>query len=300
MACRGDVVVRNTFISIVGDEDVADNSFARQMSDPVPRLPLTHLPSSSSRESPILEDEVEIMRPQVGRSTNKIAENEAHGFEDVHGSGQNTGASSRSLEMKRGRPQPKAFNSRGDPKQRDDDAGKDSNTWKGVTSVMVRNVSYKCTKAMFCDELNRAGFEGLFDYAYVPVNAGRGTSKGYAFANFVDARTAFKFKEQFHGRRMDMPGGTKLLEVIPANLQGYARNVSHYIDKQHEISRAARHVAPQVTRCEAVQSRDTPQGSASNMSSLNASESQTISCCHQCQNYVLSKARFCQWCGGRL
>eukprot|EP00928_Gymnodinium_smaydae_P069417 TRINITY_DN5289_c0_g4_i3.p1 TRINITY_DN5289_c0_g4~~TRINITY_DN5289_c0_g4_i3.p1 ORF type:complete len:312 (+),score=23.05 TRINITY_DN5289_c0_g4_i3:68-1003(+) len=107
--------------------------------------------------------------------------------------------------------------------------------WQGKTSVMVRNIPYKCTRPMFFEAVKRAGFENLYDYAYMPLNAGRATSKGYAFLNFSDDITAYRFKVHFDGKKMDVPKKSKLLEVIPANLQGYLRNEAHYITKQHEL-----------------------------------------------------------------
>eukprot|EP00928_Gymnodinium_smaydae_P022509 TRINITY_DN1887_c1_g1_i1.p1 TRINITY_DN1887_c1_g1~~TRINITY_DN1887_c1_g1_i1.p1 ORF type:complete len:229 (-),score=21.29 TRINITY_DN1887_c1_g1_i1:711-1397(-) len=57
--------------------------------------------------------------------------------------------------------------------------------WRGKTSVMVRNISYKCTRTLFCDELDKRGFQNLFDYVYIPINAGRGTSKGHALRTLL-------------------------------------------------------------------------------------------------------------------
>eukprot|EP00928_Gymnodinium_smaydae_P048170 TRINITY_DN3219_c0_g2_i1.p1 TRINITY_DN3219_c0_g2~~TRINITY_DN3219_c0_g2_i1.p1 ORF type:complete len:265 (-),score=25.31 TRINITY_DN3219_c0_g2_i1:291-1085(-) len=97
--------------------------------------------------------------------------------------------------------------------------------WQNKTSVMVRNIPYKCTPTMFEHELNKAGFEDLFDYVYVPVNPGRTTTKGYAFVNFVDARTAYRFKQQFESTMMN--GSKKQLEVIPSHMQGFTSNSLH-------------------------------------------------------------------------
>eukprot|EP00928_Gymnodinium_smaydae_P069418 TRINITY_DN5289_c0_g5_i1.p1 TRINITY_DN5289_c0_g5~~TRINITY_DN5289_c0_g5_i1.p1 ORF type:complete len:328 (+),score=37.32 TRINITY_DN5289_c0_g5_i1:74-1057(+) len=107
--------------------------------------------------------------------------------------------------------------------------------WQGKTSVMVRNISYKCTRAVFYNMLKRAGFEDSFDYLYLPVIAGRDTSKGYAFINFSDDATAYRFKVHFDGKKLDMPKANKLIEVIPAKLQGFSENESHYIAKQNEL-----------------------------------------------------------------
>eukprot|EP00928_Gymnodinium_smaydae_P069416 TRINITY_DN5289_c0_g4_i2.p1 TRINITY_DN5289_c0_g4~~TRINITY_DN5289_c0_g4_i2.p1 ORF type:complete len:347 (+),score=24.67 TRINITY_DN5289_c0_g4_i2:76-1041(+) len=107
--------------------------------------------------------------------------------------------------------------------------------WQGKTSVMVRNIAYNCTRAMFSHALKRAGFENSYDYMYLPIDPRRGTSKGYLFLNFSDDITAYRFKVHFDGKKMDVPESSKLLKVIPANLQGYSENVSHYISKQNEL-----------------------------------------------------------------
>eukprot|EP00928_Gymnodinium_smaydae_P001572 TRINITY_DN10574_c0_g2_i1.p1 TRINITY_DN10574_c0_g2~~TRINITY_DN10574_c0_g2_i1.p1 ORF type:complete len:367 (-),score=32.89 TRINITY_DN10574_c0_g2_i1:81-1181(-) len=105
--------------------------------------------------------------------------------------------------------------------------------WRGMTSVMVRNLSYKCTPKRFNDELCKAGFEGLFDYTYVPVNYSSYTCKGYAFVNFVDAHTAYRFYTVFDSQKMRIPGSKKLLEVTPSNLQGYNQNITHAERTKH-------------------------------------------------------------------
>eukprot|EP00928_Gymnodinium_smaydae_P058903 TRINITY_DN420_c0_g1_i7.p1 TRINITY_DN420_c0_g1~~TRINITY_DN420_c0_g1_i7.p1 ORF type:complete len:292 (+),score=26.15 TRINITY_DN420_c0_g1_i7:67-942(+) len=159
--------------------------------------------------------------------------------------------------------------------------------WQGKTSVMIRNISYQCNRLMFCGELDKAGFQGQYDYVYLPINVGRGTSKGYGFANFVDDRTAYRFKELFNGRKMDVPGQFKQLEVIPANLQGYSQNSSHYITKQRELcsdSSVAQVQSSQVTR----KSKEEKQSSTPHL---------MPSSCHQCHRDVPACARFCQWCG---
>eukprot|EP00928_Gymnodinium_smaydae_P069411 TRINITY_DN5289_c0_g1_i1.p1 TRINITY_DN5289_c0_g1~~TRINITY_DN5289_c0_g1_i1.p1 ORF type:complete len:440 (+),score=47.68 TRINITY_DN5289_c0_g1_i1:58-1320(+) len=122
------------------------------------------------------------------------------------------------------------------PKQSSNNGDAIPKEWQGKTSIMVRNISYKCTRATFFNMLKTAGFENLFDYVYLPVNAGRGTSKGYAFVNFIDDISAYRFKVRFDGQKVNIPGGSKRLEVIPANLQGYSQNASHYITKQNDLS----------------------------------------------------------------
>eukprot|EP00928_Gymnodinium_smaydae_P023930 TRINITY_DN19545_c0_g4_i1.p1 TRINITY_DN19545_c0_g4~~TRINITY_DN19545_c0_g4_i1.p1 ORF type:complete len:388 (+),score=38.79 TRINITY_DN19545_c0_g4_i1:38-1201(+) len=105
--------------------------------------------------------------------------------------------------------------------------------WQNKTSVMVRNLSFKCTPAIFQGELCKSGFDGLFNYVSVPVNRGSPTSKGYAFIDFVDTRTAYRFKQKFDSSVMNIPGSKKLLEVIPAKLQGSQNNQSNYKMAKH-------------------------------------------------------------------
>eukprot|EP00928_Gymnodinium_smaydae_P039727 TRINITY_DN2706_c0_g1_i1.p1 TRINITY_DN2706_c0_g1~~TRINITY_DN2706_c0_g1_i1.p1 ORF type:complete len:332 (-),score=25.72 TRINITY_DN2706_c0_g1_i1:365-1360(-) len=183
--------------------------------------------------------------------------------------------------------------------------------WQGKTSVMVRNISYKCSRAVFCRQLDKHGFENLYDYVYVPINVGRGTSKGYAFANFASDAVAYRFKALFDGRKMDVPGGLKPLQVIPANLQGYMENASHYVGKQSELAAAAAAAAdskasvtqgPQ-TRSELLEAQSSSSDSQSHKSSEGAVAASSevkrmeLSSCHRCQKQVLPRARFCQWCG---
>eukprot|EP00928_Gymnodinium_smaydae_P091066 TRINITY_DN74772_c0_g1_i1.p1 TRINITY_DN74772_c0_g1~~TRINITY_DN74772_c0_g1_i1.p1 ORF type:complete len:340 (-),score=10.24 TRINITY_DN74772_c0_g1_i1:188-1207(-) len=98
--------------------------------------------------------------------------------------------------------------------------------WRGKTSVLVRNLSYMCTRKIF-EEMLKEGFDGLYDYLYVPMDVARSTSKGYAFVNFVDPPTAYRFHQVFHRSMPSIPGTLKLLDVIPSHLQGRAANVSH-------------------------------------------------------------------------
>eukprot|EP00928_Gymnodinium_smaydae_P059638 TRINITY_DN43035_c0_g1_i1.p1 TRINITY_DN43035_c0_g1~~TRINITY_DN43035_c0_g1_i1.p1 ORF type:complete len:283 (+),score=44.39 TRINITY_DN43035_c0_g1_i1:224-1072(+) len=108
--------------------------------------------------------------------------------------------------------------------------------WCGKTSIMVRNLPYKCTPTMFYREVCNAGFEDLVDYIYVPVNHKGSTCKGYAFANFVDPSSAYRFYGVFDGKKMCIPGSKKLLEVTPAFLQGYDQNCANNAQTSRRVS----------------------------------------------------------------
>eukprot|EP00928_Gymnodinium_smaydae_P051542 TRINITY_DN3509_c0_g2_i1.p1 TRINITY_DN3509_c0_g2~~TRINITY_DN3509_c0_g2_i1.p1 ORF type:complete len:299 (+),score=44.33 TRINITY_DN3509_c0_g2_i1:54-950(+) len=277
MASSNNVVIRNTFISVMDEEEAeTPTSRPRLLSDPTPQHYQKQSAGPRGAENQNVETDTSTSSPR----------NFLHDLEESDASSSNRDCGLR-------------------PPQ--DHAGIPAE-WRGKSSVMVRNISYKCTRTMFREELDKAGFENMYDYAYVPVNTGRGTSKGYAFVNFVDPPTAYRFKERFDGCRMDVPGGMKVLEVIPANLQGYSQNVSHYIDKQNELSAAGKTSPPLKS------GMDERRGRFDGRKILNQARkplrrtddasqqenNETISCCHQCHNHVLSKSRFCHWCGAAL
>eukprot|EP00928_Gymnodinium_smaydae_P013371 TRINITY_DN1487_c1_g1_i2.p1 TRINITY_DN1487_c1_g1~~TRINITY_DN1487_c1_g1_i2.p1 ORF type:complete len:308 (+),score=53.10 TRINITY_DN1487_c1_g1_i2:57-980(+) len=304
MACTYNVVVRNTFINVLEhdehEEDVVRrNARPRTWSDPLPHFDSVDSECDAREDCP--KDVALDSATETVETSDGYEPSEGASFSQEEWSSIDTPVLS---------PREAAFESKSSvcldlvggllqPGVSKDTKGLDKQDlpveWQGKTSVMVRNISYKCSRNMFVEELNNAGFKGLFDYAYVPINAGRGTSKGYAFANFVDDRTAYRFKEQFDGRKMNIPGGLKLLEVIPANLQGYSQNASHYIVKQSELSFTVKTPSATMTK----HSTKCNEGKQNNIAthSDKSPEEHSASSCPQCKRHVLSKARFCQWCG---
>eukprot|EP00928_Gymnodinium_smaydae_P085847 TRINITY_DN6951_c0_g1_i1.p1 TRINITY_DN6951_c0_g1~~TRINITY_DN6951_c0_g1_i1.p1 ORF type:complete len:286 (+),score=38.33 TRINITY_DN6951_c0_g1_i1:64-921(+) len=282
MACAHVVMVKNTFINLLENNEDDDAAFPRQWSDPLPRPSFVDTQEQDDTDAVTdaelakVTDALESPRTSVGcdDSASDCCSREEWSSVD-------TPVMSPRAQTLPCAP-PGRFDAAGVVLHQDvfGEFGRHAiaspidvpSEWQGKTSVMVRNISYQCSQIMFCEELNKAGFQGQYDYVYVPINAVRGTSKGYAFANFVDDRTAYRFKMHFDGVKMNVPGSVKRLEIIPANLQGYAQNASHYMAKQSEVSTASS--IPAVV-----------------------SEEQPTRSCHQCQAKVPIGARFCQWCG---
>eukprot|EP00928_Gymnodinium_smaydae_P075277 TRINITY_DN58293_c0_g1_i1.p1 TRINITY_DN58293_c0_g1~~TRINITY_DN58293_c0_g1_i1.p1 ORF type:complete len:339 (+),score=37.68 TRINITY_DN58293_c0_g1_i1:66-1082(+) len=92
--------------------------------------------------------------------------------------------------------------------------------WQGKSSVMIRNLAVYCTENYVDNMIKKAGFEGTYDYLYMPVTAA-GVSKGYAFVNFFEAHTAYRFKCLCEKRQMGLAAPGATLNVRPANLQWY-------------------------------------------------------------------------------
>jgi hypothetical protein len=66
------------------------------------------------------------------------------------------------------------------------------------TTVMVRNIPNNYTRDMFISMLNSEGFQGLYDFAYLPIDFRSRAALGYAFVNLTDTKTVEKFWEVFN------------------------------------------------------------------------------------------------------
>jgi hypothetical protein len=91
---------------------------------------------------------------------------------------------------------------------------------------MIRNLPKVLLQQDFVMELN-AGFEGTFDFAYLPRNFASGECKGYAFVNFIDPVDASRFRAAWHQTyRFGLGPRDRVLDVSPAHIQGYEANVA--------------------------------------------------------------------------
>eukprot|EP00930_Biecheleria_cincta_P062166 TRINITY_DN47671_c0_g1_i1.p1 TRINITY_DN47671_c0_g1~~TRINITY_DN47671_c0_g1_i1.p1 ORF type:complete len:391 (-),score=78.62 TRINITY_DN47671_c0_g1_i1:80-1198(-) len=100
--------------------------------------------------------------------------------------------------------------------------------WADIFTVMLRNIPNKYNQQTLCQELNNAGFAGLYDFVYLPIDMDTEANKGYAFINFVDPSCAWTFKSQFDNRKMSRFNSCKIVKVMPAALQGFDANYAHY------------------------------------------------------------------------
>jgi len=100
----------------------------------------------------------------------------------------------------------------------------------GVVTVMVRQIPRQFTQQMFLQEVMGHGYEGLFDFLYLPYDLKKGINVGYGFINFTEPRHALAFREEFDGFCLDtqMRHRGKPLRVHPASVQGYQANFHHF------------------------------------------------------------------------
>ena len=101
------------------------------------------------------------------------------------------------------------------------------------TKLMLQNIACRYTKADVMDILDALGFNGTYDSVYVPERPygkrskkGKYSSLGYAFVNFLDAKSASECKRQVSGKTFGWSTTAKLCVVSMAKDQG--ANSFHY------------------------------------------------------------------------
>merc|ERR1712039_1080380 len=90
---------------------------------------------------------------------------------------------------------------------------------KGITTLMVRNIPATVTQREFLGEMDRTGFKGCYDFAYMPCSFETRSTKGHAFVNFKTTQWMRIFFELWHkSDRLGSPVGG--LKISPAQIQG--------------------------------------------------------------------------------
>jgi hypothetical protein len=98
-----------------------------------------------------------------------------------------------------------------------------------ITTGMIRNIPNKCSQRELIAELETVGFQGCFDFLYIPLDLGTMSNVGYAFVNFTHPAHAARCMEvlpQHHFRRQRKMG--KGVAVCAAHMQGLEANLRHY------------------------------------------------------------------------
>merc|ERR1719265_345414 len=104
--------------------------------------------------------------------------------------------------------------------------------WLSTYTVMMRNIPNKYSQQSLREEIEYEGFEGCFDFLYLPIDPETKANKGYAFINFVDPSYAWTFRNVFEARKMSSFNSGKVVSVVPAALQGFDANYAHYSSTQ--------------------------------------------------------------------
>lgn len=97
-----------------------------------------------------------------------------------------------------------------------------------VTTVMIRNIPNKFKNQDLMEKIDVAGFSGMYDYLYVPIEARGRSNIGYAFVNFLTQQIAEKFMKDIDGYRFGQVNSTKRASCAAARVQGLEANIEHY------------------------------------------------------------------------
>jgi RNA recognition motif-containing protein len=101
---------------------------------------------------------------------------------------------------------------------------------------MLRNLPNRYTAEELIAEILAKGFNGMFDFFYLPIDFTTKRNRGYSFINFHTADTARRFLSEFHLQRLERYTTRKILEVSAATTQGLDENIAHFMKKDvHRI-----------------------------------------------------------------
>lgn len=98
-----------------------------------------------------------------------------------------------------------------------------------VTTLMIRNVPNFFKQKKLMQELDRLGFEGKYDFLYLPIDTSTLWNVGYAFVNFEDPQQAKTCMEVIQGYDFGLrqPNKRRPAQVSVAHIQGLADNLAH-------------------------------------------------------------------------
>jgi len=97
---------------------------------------------------------------------------------------------------------------------------------------MLRNIPNRYTPEELLEEMLSHGFEGCFDFFYLPTDFGTKKNMGYGFLNLNTPALAESFRRTFDRRRLTRYVTQKVLEMSPAVTQGFRANVVKYLKHQ--------------------------------------------------------------------
>jgi hypothetical protein len=103
-------------------------------------------------------------------------------------------------------------------------------SFENYTTVMLRNLPNKYTRAMLIDMLINEGFSGKFNFVYLPVDFKTHAGLGYAFVDLTTPAEAQRMRHHFEGFSRWLLTSDKICTVSWSHpeQQGYAAHVERY------------------------------------------------------------------------
>lgn len=96
---------------------------------------------------------------------------------------------------------------------------------------MFRNLPNRLMRDSFVELMDKEGFEGTYDFVYLPFDFHRNGGFGYAFVNFVASENAKRAMEHFQGFARWDTSTPKVCEVSWSDsMQGLKAHVARFRD----------------------------------------------------------------------
>jgi hypothetical protein len=100
---------------------------------------------------------------------------------------------------------------------------------EGKTTVVIRNFPHSYTRDMVCELLNAKGFDGCYDFVYLPTDFLSWMAFGYAFINMKTHEDALRVMDVMEGfSDWGRSGGKECNVVWSDPYQGLAANIERY------------------------------------------------------------------------
>mmetsp|Transcript_24121 Transcript_24121/g.39295 ORF Transcript_24121/g.39295 Transcript_24121/m.39295 type:complete len:235 (-) Transcript_24121:24-728(-) len=106
------------------------------------------------------------------------------------------------------------------PNEEGVEPGDEGVDWQSVHTVMIKNIPCRCSTEEVLAAVDQMGFEGSYDFFYLPMNRRHRQGIGYAFINFQEKGTAAVFKDAMCGYQFPGRNSKKVVHVAVAQLQG--------------------------------------------------------------------------------
>jgi len=100
-----------------------------------------------------------------------------------------------------------------------------------LTTIMMRNIPNNVTREQLLVLVDDEGFQGRYDFLYLPVDLKKKVGLGYAFINFASHEDAEAFAQHFRGFNAWNMQSEKVCEITWSDvLQGLDAHVERYRD----------------------------------------------------------------------
>lgn len=109
---------------------------------------------------------------------------------------------------------------------------------ENVTTLMIRGLPCSFRQESLLDWIDSSGFQGMYDFFYLPRCGDSASNLGYAFINFVNPSQARSFMSTLNGVQLNPRNSAKVCSVSAADIQGLAQLRKHF--RRTAVSRGSR------------------------------------------------------------